>query len=150
MSPSLVILGLRIAALALLYGFLLAMAAITWRDWRAVARQVQQARRAAARTWGRLVVIEAGDADLSPGQAFPLGIVTSLGRGPSNTVMLDVPFASSEHALLSRRDDRWWLEDMNSKNGTLLNGQRLTAPAILVTGDEVGIGGVRLRIELEG
>ena len=149
MSPNVAILGLRIAALVLLYLFLAAMVAIMWRDWRAVARQVQHTRQAATRSWGRLVVVEAGQADLSPGQALPLSIVTSLGRGPSNTVMLDVPFASNEHALLSRHDERWWLEDLNSKNGTLLNGQRLTSPAILATGDEVSIGGVRLRIELE-
>ena len=73
---------------------------------------------------------------------------TGLGRAPSNTVIVEDPFASNEHALLAYREDRWWLEDLGSRNGTLLNGERLRAPAIVATGDEIGIGGVRLRIEL--
>ena len=62
--------------------------------------------------------------------------------------IVDDAFASNEHALLSRRSGRWWLEDLGSKNGTFLNGELLNAPAIVATGDEVGIGKVQLRIEL--
>jgi len=149
-SFHLLILALRIAAIVLLYLFLLGVVLIMWRDWRAVARQIEQARHSSARSLGRLVVIEGGKTDLAPGQSFALSVVTGLGRDPSNTVVIDVPFASTEHALLSLRGDRWWLEDLGSKNGTRLNGERLNAPAIVATGDEVGIGGVRLRIELGG
>jgi pSer/pThr/pTyr-binding forkhead associated (FHA) protein len=67
----------------------------------------------------------------------------------SNTVVIEDSFASTEHARLSQRTGRWWLEDLGSTNGTRLNGEPLTAPAIVTTGDEIGIGHVRLRIELE-
>jgi hypothetical protein len=150
MSQNVVILMLRIVTIALLYLFLLGVVAVLWRDWRAVSSHVQRTRRSSARPLGRLVVIQAGETDLVPGQSFPLSVVTGLGRAPSNTVIIEGPFASSKHALLSLRNDRWWLEDRGSRNGTRLNGERLTAPAIVVTGDQVGIGGVRLRIELEG
>jgi hypothetical protein len=150
MNGSLLILALRVGAAALLYLFLLAAVAVIWRDWRAAALQVQGTRRAAARSWGRLVVVEGGETDLLPGQSFPLAVMTGLGRSAANTVVIQDPFASTEHALLSRRGERWWLEDLDSRNGTFLNGERLTAPAIVATGDELGIGGVRLRIELEG
>jgi pSer/pThr/pTyr-binding forkhead associated (FHA) protein len=150
MGLNLLILALRVAAMVLLYLFLLAAVAVIWRDWRAVTRQIEETRQSATQTLGRLVVIDGGGTDLMPGQSFPLGVTTGLGRAASNTVIVDDPFASSEHALLSRRGGRWWLEDQGSKNGTFLNGQRLTAPAIVTTGDELGIGGARLRIELGG
>jgi pSer/pThr/pTyr-binding forkhead associated (FHA) protein len=148
-SQNVVILLLRITATVLLYLFFLGVALMVWRDWRAVSTQVERVQRSAARSLGRLVVIQSGGTDLTPGEAFPLSVVTGMGRDPSNTVVIDVPFASAEHALLSLRDDRWWLEDRESRNGTRLNGEPLKAPAIVVTGDEIGIGGVRLRIELE-
>lgn len=145
---SVIILLLRIAAVLLLYLFLLGAVIVIWRDWRTVAQQVQASRESATRSLGRLIVVQGGSSELLPGQALPLSVVTGLGRAPSNTVIIEDAFASNEHALLSRRNGRWWLEDLDSKNGTLLNGERLTAPAILATGDEIGIGEVRLRIEL--
>ena len=75
------------------------------------------------------------------------GVLEPLQADP---VIVEDAFASSEHALLSLRSGRWWLEDLGSKNGTRLNGEPLNAPAIVATGDEIGIGGVRLRIELDG
>jgi len=149
MGVSLIILALRVGAVLLLYLFLLGVVAVIWREWRDAARQVEEARRDAARPLGRLVVVQGGSTDLLPGQSFLLSVVTALGRSPSNTVIVDEPFASSEHALIALRGGRWWLEDLASTNGTYLNGQRLTAPAIVGTGDEIGIGGVRLRIELQ-
>ena len=149
MSPNVLILLLRIGAAALLYLFLLGAVSVIWRDWRALARQTADRREADARTLGRLVVVDRGSTDLMVGYAFPLGVITGLGRTLTNTVVIDDSFTSAEHAVLSLRSGRWWLEDKGSKNGTRLNGERLNAPAIVATGDEIGIGGVRLRIELE-
>jgi len=147
-NTNVLILLFRIGGGIILYLFLAAVVAVMWRDWRAVARQAEASRQAAAQPLGRLVVLQAGQSDLAPGQAIPLSVVTGLGRASFNTVVVEDAFASNEHARLSRRNDRWWLEDLGSRNGTLLNGERLNAPAIVSTGDEVGIGEVRLRIEL--
>ena len=149
MSLNALILVLRIGAAALLYLFVIGVVAAMWRDWRAVARQTEQTRSTATRSLGRLIVVNGGKTELSPGQSFPISVATGLGRALSNTVVIDDAFASSEHALLSRRNDRWWLEDLDSRNGTRLNGEKLTAPAIVAMGDEIGIGSLRLRIELE-
>ena len=149
MGLNLAILALRIVAVVLLYLFILGVVALMWRDWRAVSQQVRAVRWSAALPLGRLLVVDGGGTDLLPGQAFPLAVATHLGRSPSNTIMIDDPFASTEHASLVQRGGRWWLEDLGSKNGTLLNGERLTGPAIVATGDEIGIGGVRFRIELQ-
>ena len=150
MSFNLIVLLLRIMAVVLLYLFLLGLVVVMWHDWRLVARQVARQREAAAQLLGQLVVVEGGETGLVSGEALPLNIVTRLGRAPSNTVIIQDSFASAEHALLSHRNGRWWLKDLGSKNGTRLNGERLTAPAIVATGDMLGVGSVRLRIELEG
>jgi len=147
-SLNVLLLILRIAGALLLYIFLLGMLAVIWRDWRAVADQAEWSRASTRRALGQLVVVDAGKTDLLPGHAFPLAIVTGLGRALSNTIVIEDAFASSEHALLALRDGRWWLDDLGSRNGTRLNGEQLNAPAIVATGDEIGIGGVRLRIEL--
>jgi hypothetical protein len=143
------ILILRFVAIGLLYLLLAGIVIVVWRDWRSTARYLERTRETTRRSLGRLVVIRRGQTELLPGQAIPLAVITGLGRAPTNTVVLSEPFASNEHARLYRRDGRWWLEDLGSRNGTQLNGERLHARAIVVTGDVVGIGGVQMRIELE-
>jgi len=47
---------------------------------------------------------------------------------------------SRHHARLLVADSRVVLEDLGSKNGTLLRGERVSAPATLQAGDEIRIG----------
>lgn len=148
MSLNVLILILRIVGAALLYLFMAVAVLVVWRDWRAAARQVTAQRAAEAKPLGRLVVVEPGKTGWTRGEAFALAAATRLGRAPANTVIVEDAFASSEHALLAFRSGRWWLEDLDSRNGTLLNEERLTTAAIVSTGDVIGIGEVRLRIEL--
>jgi pSer/pThr/pTyr-binding forkhead associated (FHA) protein len=140
---------LRCGATGLLYTMLLGVVIVVWRDWKVTARLLTRTRQTSSRSLGRLIVIERGQTELLPGQSIPLSVITGIGRAPTNTVVLGEPFASNEHARLYRRNGRWWLEDLGSRNGTLLNGERLRACTIVVTGDLVGIGGVQMRIELE-
>jgi pSer/pThr/pTyr-binding forkhead associated (FHA) protein len=41
------------------------------------------------------------------------------------------------------------LEDQASRNGTLLNGTRLTGPTVVSAGDVIGVGLTQLKLELE-
>jgi len=66
--------------------------------------------------------------------------VTTLGRANSCQVVLDSDFASRRHAQIVRRDELYWLRDLNSKNGTLLNNQPVTSETQLVDGAEIRIG----------
>ena len=64
----------------------------------------------------------------------------TVGRAPGCAVRLDDPTVSSLHARLTRRGEQVVVEDLSSRNGTLLNGRRLKAPTELTPGDRLGIG----------
>ena len=64
----------------------------------------------------------------------------TVGRAPGCAVLLDDPTVSSLHARLTHRGDQVVIDDLASRNGTLLNGRRLKAPTALAPGDKVGIG----------
>ena len=145
MSPALALLLLRAILALLLYAFLGAVFWMLWQDVRAAAR----AGEARARRLGRLVVLESAAGAPAPGATFPLMPVTSLGRAPTNTACLPDEAASLEHALLHLRDGQWWLEDLGSRNGTRLNDAALAQPAPVVPGDVIGVGHVKLKIEIE-
>ena len=82
------------------------------------------------------------------GASFPLLPLTTLGRGPTNTVVLNDSFCSQEHALVAQRAGQWWLEDRNSSNGTRLNGEPVSEPVVVSSGDVIGIGRIDLKVEL--
>jgi len=62
-----------------------------------------------------------------------------IGRSPECQVIVNDRQASRRHARISCTKQGYILEDLTSKNGTYLNGQRITKPALLVDGDEIGI-----------
>jgi hypothetical protein len=167
LTVDLLLLGLRVLIGSLLLTFLSVVFLVLWRDYRAAAQAVVEIQRQR----GRLVVVRAGDgvavaagngdtteltgaadtlaaAELA-GASFPLLPLTSLGRGPMNTIVLNDTFCSQEHALVTWRGGQWWLEDRHSSNGTRLNGELITGPVVVSSGDVIGIGRVALKVELE-
>lgn len=135
---------LRIAAGLLLIGFLIVLGILLQRDQRLIIRAMEYGQRQR----GRLLVVASGMPIPMPGMAYPLLPLTSIGRAMTNAVVLDDTFISGEHALLTLRAGQWWLEDRGSSNGTLLNGETVSEPTIVSTGDVVSIGQIVLRIEL--
>ena len=55
---------------------------------------------------------------------------------------------SARHARLTYHHNQWWIEDLNSTNGTRLNETLVTSPTVLTSSDEIDIGQVRLDVEL--
>jgi hypothetical protein len=145
MEPLVALFLVRVALILLLYGFLAALFWMLWQDVRAAARESESR----TRRFGRLVVLDSALSTLPAGTTFPLMPVTSLGRAPTNTATLPDDTASLEHALLHLRDGQWWLEDLDSRNGTRLNGEKITQPIPIVPGDVIGVGRVQLKMELE-
>jgi len=73
---------------------------------------------------------------------------TLIGRSDENTVVIDNPGASSRHCVILRSGDRYTLRDLNSTNGTFLNGARVTE-CPLAPGDIINVGSTRVLFEGE-
>jgi pSer/pThr/pTyr-binding forkhead associated (FHA) protein len=131
---------LRILFLGLLYVFL-------YRVVRALLRDLGAATRERASEIGRLVVVASPGGEPPPGSAISLDAITTLGRDVNNSIVVDDPFASAEHAILTFRGRGWYLEDLGSTNGSFINGSPVEGVAPLTFGDEIQIGQVRLRLE---
>lgn len=58
-----------------------------------------------------------------------------VGRSLGCDLVLADAFLSRQHARLWRQADGWWVEDLQSRNGTRVNGEAVTAPRRLVPGD---------------
>jgi pSer/pThr/pTyr-binding forkhead associated (FHA) protein len=69
--------------------------------------------------------------------------VTTAGRGPDSDIFLDDVTVSRRHAVFTRTDDGFVVEDVGSLNGTYLNRERIEK-AEVGNGDEVQIGKFRL------
>ncbi len=65
--------------------------------------------------------------------------VTSIGRWDDNDVVIDDRWVSRYHAQLRREGEHYRLHDLDSKNGTFVNGQRIAAPTLLADGDEIQV-----------
>jgi hypothetical protein len=74
------------------------------------------------------------------GDEYDVGDGALIGRGPSAEIRLEDPFASSRHARIVRQGDVLVIEDLDSTNGTYLNGDRLDGPQPLHPGDRIRIG----------
>lgn len=83
-----------------------------------------------------------------PLQSWRLAAETepTIGRGESNEIVIDDPNASRTHARLSRKSGEWWLADLDSLNGTLVNDHQ-TKRTRLSTGDVITIGTTQLQFE---
>jgi hypothetical protein len=92
-------------------------------------------------TWQ--LAVESGP---NTGQRYSLGLQTRLGRNPDNEVQLDDARASRHHAVLQRQGSGYVLNDLNSSNGTFVNGSRVGQPTPLQPGDVIQIGQITLKV----
>jgi adenylate cyclase len=90
------------------------------------------------------------------GSRLPVKGSCSLGRSASNQVAIPDDHVSRRHAMIQLQgENEFWLVDFGSRNGTYLNGQRLTRPMRLQDGDRILVGHaeftfLKQRIDREG
>ncbi len=137
------ILGLRLAFILLLYLFLYQVVRVSSRELVELARR--PARAGSSLTPPRLTVVEPAESGLAPGTVIALQPLTTIGRNPECVIVLDEPFVSGNHAVLTLERDRWWLQDQGSTNGTFVNGSRVAGTTGIQSGDIVQFGRVKLR-----
>jgi serine phosphatase RsbU (regulator of sigma subunit) len=69
----------------------------------------------------------------------------TVGRSSSNDLVFNHLSLSRHHAKILKKDDRWFLEDSGSRNGTFLNGVRVRQISPLKAGDVIQLGEITLR-----
>ena len=80
---------------------------------------------------------------------FPVRIgETLLGRSPYCSIVLEDARVSRQHAAIRLTAEGLSIQDLGSRNGTLVNGQKLRGPRILQAGDIVQLGSQQIEIEL--
>jgi len=148
---------LKLVLLALLYVF---FARVLWAVWSEVRQPAnarvdgvsppadgvavpsgrREVKPAAGRggTPARLVILEPKD---RRGTAFALGARVDIGRETDNTVVIEGDaYISSHHAAITLHEGHIVVDDLESRNGTYLNGVKLTQRQTLNTGDRVQVG----------
>jgi hypothetical protein len=136
----LLVLGLRLALIVAIYGFLVIVVREVRRDWK-------RAEQPNAAAFG-LVVTHSGTDEVAVGQVFELRRLSTIGRLPEATIRLNDEHVSARHAEMSRSaDGSWLLRDVGSTNGTQLNGKTITGQVPVRAGDLIGLGSSTLRLE---
>lgn len=80
-------------------------------------------------------------------ELFPLYGEVTLGRSPSNTLCLPLPGVSRRHARVFPENGHWIVEDLNSRNGTRVNGKPVRSHR-LAPQDVIHLGQAELRFVL--
>ena len=97
-----------------------------------------------------MLVLEVIDGpDLGNTYPLPVGEPQLIGRSSESLPLTD-PTVSRRHAELTPDDDKWFLRDLDSANGTFLNGRRLVDRVALRQGDEVGCGSTLFLVSERG
>jgi hypothetical protein len=95
--------------------------------YRESAQRVESVPASSAVFYGRLRVVDSGsDRTLQPGKIFDLHVEASIGSEQDNDIVLKDQFVSRRHARMFWDGAVWWLEDLGSRNGTLINNQSIT------------------------
>lgn len=137
MSPESLLFTLRLLLALVLYSFLGAILFNLWHDLRQTNHGPLQVPPA------HLIVFD-GEAAAT---AFRLQSTTDIGRAAGNIVRLDDDTVSAHHARISFHGGQWWLEDLASRNGTVVNELPIEEPLVVTYGDEIRFGRVRTRLE---
>lgn len=74
--------------------------------------------------------------------------LNTIGRDPADTIAIDAPEVSRHHARIVVQGDHVMLEDLGSKNGTFLRGERISTAVAVYDGDVIVIGKTRLQLRV--
>ncbi len=134
-------LALRLITAFALYGFLGWALFLLWRDV-----QKQGLSLANRRIPGISLTVRHGNAVPILKHFAQAEII--LGRDPGCDIPLIDDTVSTRHAQLTYHHGQWWLEDLTSTNGTLLNETAVTLATVITSGDEIICGATRLDVAL--
>jgi pSer/pThr/pTyr-binding forkhead associated (FHA) protein len=135
-----IVLILRLLLVICLYGFLILAVYTIWKEMRSTSLAVSERQIPTV----HLAQIE-GDAEEA--RDFSCANVT-IGRDSGCEYPILNETVSAHHARLSYHHKQWWVEDLQSTNGTFLNDERIFTPTVIISGDELRCGQIILGISI--
>jgi len=146
-----VVIALQYSLVLLLYLFLYRVIKVVYQDLSQFSGQLRplSARQLQAHKGSQpaQLVMISDEKSLLSQTVFPLSESLVIGRSQHNDLIINDTFISHEHACISKSKQDYFIADLNSTNGTLLNGQRIDAETALSDGDVIQIGAVTLKFE---
>ncbi len=136
------LLGLRILAAVALYAFIGWTLYLLWRSLQ------QETVFLSSRKVTPLSLLIQTSGESSQTLQFSQGNIL-IGRDPECEVVLEDAASSARHARLSYHHNQWWLEDLQSTNGTKLNNETVQTATIVVNGDTIQCGQTVLLVSIE-
>jgi pSer/pThr/pTyr-binding forkhead associated (FHA) protein len=141
-----VVLLLRLVLAITLYAFL------GWAFWTLLQELKQQGDKLALQKKPELTLSIKSEDGKESTQHFTKSEVM-IGRDTNCDLAVMDEALSAHHVRLTHHHGQWWLEDLNSTNGTFLNRELLTTPTVVITGDHFKCGntifGIRVEVEDE-
>ncbi len=74
--------------------------------------------------------------------------VITIGRDATCDCIIYDKSVSSRQARLAYHHNQWWVEDLNSTNGTYLNREKITQPTVVISDDEVSCGSTHIILQI--
>jgi len=139
---AIIVLILRFFLAAALYGFLGWALFTVWRELKANSDLIN------SKQVPSISLLRADAGTQSP-QVFVCPEIV-IGRDPNCEYSIAHETVSAHHARLSYHHKQWWIEDLQSTNGTFLNDERVFTPTVMITGDELRCGQIYLQIVING
>ncbi|MHC1741326.1 MAG: FHA domain-containing protein [Anaerolineaceae bacterium] len=138
---ALIVLIFRYILMIVLYIFLGWVIYTLWRDLRFQSQIVT------AQKIPQLTLAMESDIDGSQKSFVKTEVI--IGREVDSDFQVNDEAVSSRHARLTYRYLQWWVEDLQSTNGTFLNEQRVETATVIIKGDELTIGHQNIIINIE-
>lgn len=135
------LLVLRIILVLVLYIFVGWALLILWRDLR------QQSAILRRRDIPQIGLYPQAETNLLPVSFNTPDIL--IGRDPSADLVVSDPTISSRQARLYFQQEQWWVEDLNSTNGTRLNDQFIDTPTVITHGDHLMLGQIEFLVTID-
>jgi pSer/pThr/pTyr-binding forkhead associated (FHA) protein len=140
-----------IATLVLLLRLILAIALyafLGWALWNLLREFKQQGDKLATQKKPAITLAITADQGKESKRQFSQPQIM-IGRDTKCDITMMDEALSAHHARLTHHHGQWWLEDLNSTNGTFLNREKLTTPAVVITGDHFKCGNTLFSIQVE-
>ena len=85
--------------------------------------------------------------DLDQERTFQKTVII-IGRDPAVDFILQDDRVSLRHCKIDYIQNQWWVEDLNSTNGTYLNGSLLSTRTVLMNNDQLSLGNIKIVIQI--